>query len=88
MLYLWHEWKNKRDNLKNIEVERKSANQRIWDSVSAGAVWSADWGHDQLSSTTAHLCPAHGGKRYVGDEFSQIDGTRAAQHYPAVYQWG
>jgi hypothetical protein len=30
MFYIWHEWKNKRDLLKSIEVERKAANERIW----------------------------------------------------------
>ena len=33
MMYIWHEWKNKRDHLKSIEVERKEANKRIWKNL-------------------------------------------------------
>ena len=33
MFYIWHEWKNKRDNLKSIETERKAANKRIWNNL-------------------------------------------------------
>lgn len=33
MLYLYHEWKNRRDNLKSIETERKAANKRIWNNL-------------------------------------------------------
>jgi len=35
MMYLWHEWKSNRDHLKSIEVERKTANERIWKNLNA-----------------------------------------------------
>ena len=46
MLYLYHEWKNRRDNLKSIETERKAANERIWKNLNAelkSARQSRDW---------------------------------------------
>ena len=46
MMYLYHEWKNKRDHLKGLEVERKSANQRIWENLNAelkAARKAKDW---------------------------------------------
>ena len=33
MMYIWHEWKQQRDHLKSIEVERKAANKRIWNNM-------------------------------------------------------
>jgi hypothetical protein len=46
MMYIWHEWKNKRDNLKSIETERKTANKRIWKNLNAelkAARYAKDW---------------------------------------------
>ena len=46
MFYIWHEWKNKRDHLKSLEVERKAANQRIWKNLNAelnAARKAKDW---------------------------------------------
>lgn len=46
MMYLWHEWKNKRDNVKSIEAERKAANKRIWKNLNAelkAARYAKEW---------------------------------------------
>ena len=33
MMYIWHEWKQQRDHLKSLEMERKAANKRIWNNM-------------------------------------------------------
>lgn len=46
MMYLYHEWKNQRDHLKSLEVERKAANERIWKNLNAelkAARKARDW---------------------------------------------
>ena len=46
MMYLYHEWKHRRDHQKSLEVERKAANERIWKNLNAelkAARKARDW---------------------------------------------
>ena len=56
MMYLYHEWKHRRDHQKSIEVERKAANQRIWKNLNAelkAARKARDW--DKSNHLKMHI---------------------------------
>ena len=72
MLHIWHEWKNKRDNLKSIETERKAANKRIWNNLNEElrvARKNRDW--DKANNLKMHISNYKYEKRGYGTFYAQ-----------------